>query len=60
MLANSAAVGGYLQCVKERARRMLHERAYLHWFERYGCEQAMFEEAFETVERIVENYRAMK
>ena len=60
VLANSAAVGGYLQCVKERAQLMLHERAYLHWYERYGCEQAMFEEAFETVEKIVENYRAMK
>lgn len=60
VLANSAVVGGYLQCMKERAQLMLHEKAYLHWYERYGCEQTMFEEAFETVEKIVENYRTMK
>ena len=38
---------------------MYRERAYLHWFERYGCEQGTFEEAFETVEGVVENYRTM-
>ena len=59
MLANSAAVRGYLQCVVDRARLMYHERAYLHWYERYGCEGGMFEESFETVERVIENYTTM-
>ena len=59
VLANTAAVGGYLQHVMDRARLMYGERAYLHWFERYGCERGMFEEAFQTVQGIVDNYRAL-
>ena len=56
VLANSAAVSGYLNSLVERGRVMHREGAYIHWFERYGCDQAMFEEAFETVDKVIENY----
>ena len=59
ILANSAAIGGYLKHTLERARLMHHERAYLHWFQRYGCDQGMFEEAFETVETVIKNYSSL-
>ena len=59
VLANSAAVTDYLKSTVARARLMYHARAYLHWFERYRCEQGMFEEAFETVETVTENYSAL-
>lgn len=59
VLANSAAVGGYLKHTVDRARLMHKERAYLHWFERYGCEQGMFEDAFEAVETVIGNYNSL-
>lgn len=59
VLANSAAVGSYLESVVERARRMYKERAYLHWFEKYGCERDTFDEAFQIVQGIVDSYRSL-
>lgn len=43
-----------------RSREMYHERAYVHWYERYEKDSsAMFVEAFESVENIVHNYRSL-
>lgn len=59
VLANSAVVGSYVESVVERAQQMYRERAYLHWFEKYGCERGTFEEAFELVQGIVDSYRRL-
>ena len=56
VLANSDTVADYLKSLVARARLMHREKAYLHWFEMYGCEQGMFEEAFESLDSIVANY----
>ena len=57
VLANSAVVSGYLQCVLDKARLMYQEKAYLHWFEKYGCGKETFEEAFQTLDKMLDNYK---
>ena len=57
VLANSALAGSYLDSVVDKAQLMYRERAYLHWYRKYGCEREMFEEAFEVVREVVNSYR---
>lgn len=59
VLANSAVVGSYVESVVEKAQQMYQERAYLHWFEKYGCERDTFKEAFQVVQGIVDSYRSL-
>ena len=49
VLANSSAIPDYVSFVLERATMMYKERAYLHWYEKYGCTREVFDEGFETV-----------
>ena len=57
VLANSSVVLDYVDNVQERAGAMFHERAYLHWYERFGCEGETFQQAFESVQRIIDAYK---
>lgn len=57
VLANSSVVLGYVGAVWEQAGAMFKAGAYLHWYERYGCERQTFEQAFESVQRIIDTYR---
>ena len=57
VLANSSVVLGYMGEVWERANAMFRERAYLHWYERYGCERETFQQAFESVQGVMDIYR---
>ena len=59
ILANCSVVSDYVEGVWKRARVMLEEGAYLHWYERYGCERETFESAFETVQGIADNYNSL-
>lgn len=59
VLANSAVVVDYVETVHERASAMFREGAYLHWYERYGCERDTFKQAFESVQGVMETYRGM-
>ena len=59
VLANSSVVLDYLETVYGRARAMFDEGAYLHWYERFGCERDTFEQAFENVHGILDNYRSI-
>ena len=56
VLANSSSVCDYIKDVHRKARVMFEEKAYLHWYQKYGCEESMFSEAFEEVQTIVDNY----
>lgn len=56
VLANSSVVLEYVETVHGRAKVMFQEGAYLHWYERYGCERGTFEQAFESVHEIIDNY----
>ncbi len=41
------------------ARTMLESRAFLHWYERYGCDGDEIHRALETVQGVVDEYRGM-
>ena len=56
ILANSSVILDHVKLVQERASVMFREKAYLHWYERYGCESDTFKQAFESVQRIIDNY----
>ena len=38
---------------------MFNAKAYLHWYERYGVTADHFQEAFESVQQICDDYRWM-
>lgn len=57
ILANSSVVLDYVGGVQEQAGEMFRAGAYLHWYERYGCERQTFEQAFESVQGIIDTYR---
>ena len=40
-----------------KARGMVDAGAYLHWYQRYGCEKDQLLEAFEATETVCDNYR---
>ena len=42
-----------------KAMGMLHERAYLHHFERFGVTRDTFDEAFMMCEEALANYRQL-
>ena len=56
VLANSAHIVDHIEHVVQRAGAMYKERAYLHWYERYGCGKETFEGAFETLRRVIDEY----
>lgn len=60
VLANSSVIADYIESVYRRAMVMYQEGAYLHWYEKYGCEKELFEESFTTVENIIDNYVKLK
>lgn len=57
VLANSSVVLDYMETVYDRANAMFHEGAYLHWYERFGCERDTFKQAFEHVQGVMDTYR---
>lgn len=56
VLMNGSFVCDYLESVLQQASKMYEERAYLHWYEKYGCEEDTFKEAFDTTRTIIDNY----
>ena len=60
VLVNSSAIAEYMESVLQRAKLMYFEKAYLHWYERYGCGGNVFQEAFETVQNTIDSYNQLK
>ena len=56
VLCNSSIVCNYIETVIQKAHAMYREKAYVHWYEKYGCEQDTFREAFEGLQTVLENY----
>ncbi len=56
VLANTSVVADYMETALQRAMLMYKEKAYLHWYAKYGCEEGVFEEAFEVVNKTVDRY----
>ena len=59
VVANSSVVLDYLAGVRERSKVMWEAGAYLHWYERYGCEKDTFVGAFATMDDIINTYSDM-
>ncbi|KAM8967623.1 tubulin delta chain-like [Pelodytes ibericus] len=57
--ANHSSAADLISKVTQRARDMHSARAYLHWYQRYGCEEDEFQAAFHTLDCVVENYNSM-
>ena len=57
ILSNNSSQLPYLDAALGKAMGMLHERAYLHHFERYGVTRDVFDEAFMMCEDALVNYQ---
>lgn len=60
LLVNGSIVCDYLESVVQQASTMYEERAYLHWYEKFGCEEDTFKEAFDVTQAVIDNYDALK
>ncbi|XP_052080636.1 tubulin delta chain-like [Mytilus californianus] len=56
--SNSESIVEYLKTVYERSRVKFAAKAYLHWYHKYGVTNEDFEEAFNVVEDIIQNYKS--
>ncbi|VDI28274.1 Hypothetical predicted protein [Mytilus galloprovincialis] len=56
--SNSESIVEYLETVYERSRVKFAAKAYLHWYNKYGVTNEEFEEAFDVVEDIIQNYKS--
>lgn len=45
------------QTILDGARIKFESKAYLHWYQRYGCEEEDFQQCFATLQQIAENYK---
>ncbi|XP_061442609.1 uncharacterized protein LOC133365151 isoform X2 [Rhineura floridana] len=54
--ANHSSSADLLQRVEQRARVMYKSNAFLHWYWRHGCNEGDFEQAFETLRSVLEDY----
>ena len=59
VVVNRSRSAGYVAGVLAKAEVMLDSRAYVHWYERYGCDAGMLEEAFEVCRGVVADYQTM-
>ena len=53
---NSSIVTHFISSVRAKAAQKLKHKAYLHWYERYGCGKEEFEGAFDTCDSILCDY----
>ena len=57
LLANSSRVNSYLDVVCSKSRLMYSHNAYWHWYEQYGLERETFEQAYDGVHTVIDNYK---
>lgn len=54
--ANHSSSADLLRRVEQRSQEMYKNNAFLHWYWRHGCEEGDFEQSFETLRSIMEDY----
>eukprot|EP00106_Octopus_bimaculoides_P021848 XP_014789290.1 PREDICTED: probable tubulin beta chain CG32396 [Octopus bimaculoides] len=59
LASNTGYVTDFLEKTLYKAKRMHENKAYLHWYWKHGASQNDFENAFETVQSIIDNYEAL-
>lgn len=55
--SNHGTVVDYLETLVQRSKVMYDATAYIHWYKRHGSGYEDFEEAFETVHDVIEDYK---
>lgn len=59
VLANCSVMAEYLESVHEKAKVMFDEKAYVHWYQKYNCDEYIFHEAFDTIQTVIGNYKSL-
>jgi len=57
-VSNRTDAPALLRRLHNKTAEMYSANAYVHWFEEHGCDHDFFVEAFESVEKTIEAYRA--
>ncbi|XP_078579162.1 tubulin delta chain-like isoform X1 [Branchiostoma floridae x Branchiostoma japonicum] len=57
LCTNNSGITGYLEHVLTKARQKYDAKAFLHWYWKHGCTDQDFSQAFDTVGKIVEDYK---
>ncbi|KAG5444505.1 hypothetical protein CSKR_101813 [Clonorchis sinensis] len=56
---NSCCITEDLNCLLYRAQMRRNVKAYLHWYEKFGCTQDTFDAAVEQLRDIVRGYEEL-
>ena len=56
ILYNNTDIIGYLSQVRDKAMRMYHKKAYLHWYDKYDVDQDMFKLGFDNIHCMIKSY----
>ncbi|CAC5421178.1 TUBD [Mytilus coruscus] len=57
--SNSESIVEFHETVYEKSRVKFAAKAYIHWYNKYGVTNEDFEEAFDVVEDIIQNYKRL-
>ena len=58
MLANRNGISKNIESIAAIAKEKYDFKAYVHWYKKFGVDEAVFDEAFESAWNIVDNYSA--
>ena len=59
-LANRSSIAGILKEINDISFSKFKANAFLHWYEKYGLEKGDFENAFNVLDNIIDNYNSLK
>ncbi|KAK2150085.1 hypothetical protein LSH36_424g01045 [Paralvinella palmiformis] len=59
MAANHSSITDHLSLIGFSAQLKYDAKAYLHWYEKYGCEQSDFDDAFTVLNDCIQAYTEM-
>lgn len=58
-MVNSSKIIPVVKTISQIAYQKYRSNAYLHWYYKYGIDKDQFDEAFETLQTIEDNYTYM-
>lgn len=59
LTVNRNRIVPYLSHCLKKCQTMIDAKAYLHWYERYGCGMEVFEEAFRSIQTVIDSYNSL-
>lgn len=58
LACNRTSIISPLEHILQSATLKYEAKAYLHWYHKYGIENELFEQSFENIETVIENYKS--